>query len=360
MLNKFYFIFFILMIISLITSCSSNKPEKYEIVIVTGIGSINDKSFNNASLQGIKKYAEKNNISYKHYQSKEEISGSYLDTIDLAVEMGAKIIITPGYSFKNVIYVAQDKYPETMFILIDGQPQDNTDTSFRIEKNVLSIYYAEEQSGFLAGYATVKDGFTKLGFMGGAPMPPVIRYGYGFVQGAEYAAKALEIDNVEIQYTYIGNFDETLETEELASSWYQNGTEVIFACGGKIGNSVMTAAEENYSYVIGVDVDQYTESGSVITSAIKMLEESIYNSLENFYNGQFKGGNIIRLGAKDNAIGLPSDLSKFKKFTSRDYDAIYKNIMEDKIIIKNDTDVETVQQLPLDSVKVIIIDNIII
>ncbi len=360
MLKKFYFIFFILMLISLITSCLNNKPKEYEIAIVTGVGSINDKSFHDASLQGIKKYAEKNNISYKYYQSQEKIVGSYLDAIDLAVDEGAKIIITPGFSFENVIYVAQDKYPEIMFILIDGQPQDETGTYFRIEKNVLSIYYAEEQSGFLAGYATVKDGFTKLGFMGGEPIPPVVRYGYGFVQGAEYAAKKLGIDNVEIQYTYIGNFDETLETEELASSWYQNGTEVIFACGGKIGNSIITAAEENYSYVIGVDVDQSIESKTIITSAIKMLEGSIYNALKDFYNGQFKGGNIITLGAKDNAIGLPLDLSKFKKFTSRDYDAIYINIVEDKITIKNDIDVETVQQLPLDIVKVIIIDNVII
>jgi basic membrane protein A and related proteins len=66
--------------------------------------------------------------------------------------------------------------------------------TFRIEDNVHSIFYAEEQVGFLAGYAAVKEGFTKLGFMGGMAVPAVVRFGYGFVQGAEYAAAELDVD----------------------------------------------------------------------------------------------------------------------------------------------------------------------
>ena len=151
-------------------------------------------------------------------------------------------------------------YPDIKFIILDGDPNDGDWSAgaptYKRNDNVYSIFYAEQESGFMAGYAAVKDGYTKLGFLGGIAVPSVIRFGYGFVAGVNYAAEEMGLDGIEVKYSYAGNFDATPENQALAASWYGSGTEVIFACGGKVGNSVMAAAEAAGAKVIGVDVDQ--------------------------------------------------------------------------------------------------------
>ena len=127
----------------------------------------------------------------------------------ITIQGGAKVVVTPGFLFEPAIYEAQDLYPETSFIILDGTPHTADYATFRIEANVYSIFYAEQQAGFLAGYAAVKDGYTKLGFMGGMAVPAVVRFGYGFVQGAEYAAEELGLDSVELKYHYTGDFAAT-------------------------------------------------------------------------------------------------------------------------------------------------------
>ena len=186
----------------------------------------------------------------------------------------------------------------------------------------MAVKYKEEQSGYLAGYAAVKDGNTKLGFMGGMAVPAVIRFGYGFVQGADDAAAELGLD-VEIMYYYTGGFDATPEAQATAASWYENGTEVIFGCGGAVGNSVMAAAEAAGTKVIGVDVDQSGESETVITSAIKTLKNSVYEGIAAYYAGTFPGGETSIYSAENLGVGLPMESSKFDTFSPEDYDAIF-------------------------------------
>ena len=235
---------------------------------------------------------------------------------------------------------------------MDGSPQDGTYTDFRIEKNVYSVFYAEEQAGFLAGYGAVKDSYTNLGFMGGMAVPAVVRFGYGFVQGVNYAAKEFGIRNVKVDYTYLGSFNQSPDIQTKAASWYINGVQVIFVAGGGAGNSVMAAAGQNNGYVIGVDVDQSGESPTVITSAMKMIGESVYNAIDEFYKGNFPGGQSVVLDAKVHGIGLPMETSRFKNFTKEDYDNIYQKLVDGSINVLKDTDAEDVNQLPLDIVKV--------
>ena len=167
-----------------------------EIALITDIGTIDDKSFNQGAWEGIKAYADAAGVSYQYYQPAAQGTDVYLDEIDKAVNNGAKIVVTPGYLFEEPIYIAQDMYPEVTFILIDGNPHNADYSEYRTEKNVVGIIFKEEESGFLAGYAAVKDGYTKLGFMGGMAVPAVIRFGYGFAQGAEYAAKEMGLTEV--------------------------------------------------------------------------------------------------------------------------------------------------------------------
>ena len=341
----------IILIISL--SCKDTKKNSgYELALITDIGTIDDKSFTQGSWEGLKKYAEEKGITYKYYKPAGKDTDSKIDSIYLAISSGAKLIVTPGYLFEPAIYKVQDIYPEINFVLLDGTPQDGTYTDFRIEKNVYAVLYAEEEAGFLAGYGVVKEGYTNLGVMGGMAEPSVIRFGYGFVQGADYAAKELGVKNIKIDYTYIGGYEPTPEVQTKASSWFIKGVQVIFAPAGGAGNSVMSAAEQNKGYVVGVDVDQSVESPTVITSAMKMIGESVYNAIDEFYKGNFPGGKIAVLDAKVHGIGLPMETSKFKNFTKEDYDNIYKKLIDGSIEILKDTDAKDVSQLPLDNVKV--------
>ena len=341
----------IILIISL--SCKDTKKNSgYELALITDIGTIDDKSFTQGSWEGLKKYAEEEGITYKYYKPAGKDTDSKIDSIYLAISSGAKLIVTPGYLFEPAIYKVQDIHPEINFVLLDGTPQDGTYTDFRIEKNVYAVLYAEEEAGFLAGYGVVKEGYTNLGVMGGMAEPAVIRFGYGFVQGADYAAKELGVKNIKIDYTYIGGYEPTPEVQTKASSWFIKGVQVIFAPSGGAGNSVMSAAEQNKGYVVGVDVDQSVESPTVITSAMKMIGESVYNAIDGFYKGNFPGGKIAVLDAKVHGIGLPMETSKFKNFTKEDYDNIYKKLVDGSVEILKDTDAKDVSQLPLDNVKV--------
>ena len=341
----------IILIISL--SCKDTKKNSgYELALITDIGTIDDKSFTQGSWEGLKKYAEEKGITYKYYKPAGKDTDSKIDSIYLAISSGAKLIVTPGYLFEPAIYKVQDIYPEINFVLLDGTPQDGTYTDFRIEKNVYAVLYAEEEAGFLAGYGVVKEGYTNLGVMGGMAEPSVIRFGYGFVQGADYAAKELGVKNIKIDYTYIGGYEPTPEVQTKASSWFIKGVQVIFAPAGGAGNSVMAAAEQNKGYVVGVDVDQSVESPTVITSAMKMIGESVYNAIDEFYKGNFPGGKIAVLDAKVHGIGLPMETSKFKNFTKEDYDNIYQKLVDGSVKILKDTDAKDVNKLPLDNVKV--------
>lgn len=342
----------------------SKKSGTYDIAMITDVGTIDDKSFNQGTWEGIKKYGDEKKISYKYYKPTEQSNDAYLTSIDLAVKAGAKIVVCPGYYFEVPIYNAQTKYPDVKFVLIDGSPNDGAadNPTYKIENNTYSVFYAEQEAGFLAGYAIVKEGYTKLGFMGGIAVPAVIRYGYGFAQGAEYAAKELGLadGSVDLKYTYVGNFDATPDNQAKAASWYNEGTEVIFACGGAVGNSVMKAAEAAGKKVIGVDVDQSSESDTVITSSMKNLKKSVYDALAAFYGNTFPGGQSVTLDATSEGVELPMDTSKFTKFTKDDYTAIYNKIVSKEITILNDTTavdkdgkaIADASGLPLEYVKV--------
>ena len=212
------------------------------------------------------------------------------------------------------------------------------------------IVYAEEQSGYLAGYAAVKDGYKKLGFMGGIAVPAVIRFGHGFIQGADAAAKELGLTDVEMKYYYTGVFWETPEVQNRAASWFESGTEVIFSCAGGAGSSVMAAAVVNNGKVIGVDTDQSGESETVITSAVKGLAESVYQTLELYYANEFPGGTTKVFDASVKGVGLPMETSQFKTFSQEDYDAVYEKLVNGEIVVDNS--IGATEEIKVEAIKV--------
>ena len=325
----------------------------YDIAMITDIGTIDDKSFNQGTWEGIVEYADANNKTRIYYQPTAQSTEIYLDMIEQAVGNGAKIIVTPGFLFEQPIFTAQDMYPDVHFVLIDGNPNDGNDPAeFRTEANAVGIVYAEEQAGFLAGYAAVKDGYTKLGFMGGMALPAVVRFGYGFAQGMDYAANEMGITGLSLNYHYTGGFAATPEAQALAASWYADGVEVIFACGGAVGDSVMAAAEAADAKVIGVDIDQSDDSPTVITSAMKGLGASVVSVLTAYFEGEFPGGQALVMDAAQDGVQLPMATSRFNTFSQADYDAIFAKLVAHEITLLKDTDIASVTEIPVETMTV--------
>ena len=317
-----------------LASCGT-EDEGFRIAMITDVGDVDDRSFNQGTWEGIVAFAEENDITHRYYRPLEVSDAAYLDAIDLAVQGGAEIIVTPGFLFEPAIYQAQDLYPEVSFVLIDGTPHAGDYATYNIADNTLSILFDEHESGFLAGYAAVKDGYTQLGFLGGVAVPAVVKFGVGFVAGAFYAAQeeGVDIELDDSRYAYLGNFEPNDNNKNAAAAWYVQGTEVIFVAAGGAGNSVMAAAEEAGASVIGVDVDQSAQSETVITSAKKELGNAVQQALQAWLDGSFPGGIQQLKGADNDGVGLPEDFSRFNQFTAAEYDTLYARISGGTLVV---------------------------
>lgn len=321
-----------------ISDTCTSADGKYEVAFVTDVGQLKDKSFNQGTWEGLKRYAYENNKTYKYYQpanGDQATDADRFNAMKAAVDNGAQIVVCAGFLQETALKQAASTYPDTKFVFIDGYPIGYD--------NVAPISYQEEQSGYLAGYAAVMEGYTKLGFAGGGggANPACCRFGYGFLQGADAAAAVKKVDvTVKYSWLYGGAFGPSTELQTMLSGWYSTGTEVIFCCGGTMCKSAFAAASANQGKVIGVDVDQSAESSTVITSAMKGLRESVMIALGKFYDGKFSdlAGVSTVLGAADDAVGLPTATWSMKNFTLKDYTELFEKMKKGEITVDNNTD----------------------
>lgn len=311
------------------------EAESYQIGFVTDIGQLKDKSFNQGTWEGIKRYAHENGKSYKYYQPANADAATDDDRYDAmkaAVENGAEIIVCAGFMQGNALAKAADEFKEVKFVFIDGWTLGLP--------NVTAVVFKEEQSGYLAGYAAVMEGYTKLGFSGGGggTNPACQRFGYGFIQGANDAAKAKNI-TVSMKYSWLygAAFGASAELKALLDGWYAAGTEVIFSCGGSMCLSAFAAADEAGKKVIGVDVDQSGQSETVITSAMKGLREGTMYALGKYFDNKWDevADKAANLGAAEDAVGLPTDTWSLKKFTVKQYEDLLAKIKDGSVKVDN-------------------------
>ena len=332
------------------SSAAEGGAEKIvKVALTCDTGTIDDESFNQACWTAVSGYM---GDDCQYYIPEADASDEDRETmIRQAVNDGADVIVCVGYLYGASLAWAADQYPDVKFIAIDVTQFDiGTDA---IPSNCYCITFKEEQAGYLAGYAIAKDGKTKLGFLGGMAVPAVIRYGYGFVQGADAAAQELG-QNVEINYFYGGQFYGDANITSRMEGWYSNGTQVVFACGGGIYTSAVEAALKSKGYVIGVDVDQNyigvngVKDGSFaynpfITSAMKGLSEAVSTALSDIEAGEWSeiaasNGNF---GLEDgDYVGLPTDADSwnFETFTVDEYEELKGKIKSGEIVVDNNSD----------------------
>ena len=322
----------------------TSADSKYQVAFVTDVGQLKDKSFNQGTFDGVKLYAAANGLSYKYYQpanGSEATDDDRYDAMKAAVEGGADVVVCAGYLQEAALKKAAIEYPDTPFVFIDGYPL--TDDAGNTLSNVAGIAFKEEQAGYLAGYAAVMDGFTKLGFSGGGggTNPACCRFGYGYVQGANAAAleKGITVD-MNYSWQYGSNFSASTDLQTMINGWYVNGTEIVFACGGSMFQSIVAAASANDGYVIGVDVDQSGESEYVVTSAMKGLADAVQWAVAKVYDGTVDtiGGQQASLGVADNAVQLPTgaDSWRFETFTVEEYEDLYQQMLDGTLVVDND------------------------
>ena len=310
-----------------LVACGSNSAE---IAVVTDVGLLMDGGFNQGTYEGAEAYAKENNKTYKYYQPANGSEATDADreaAMRLAIKNGAKVIVAPGFLQQAAMEKVAKESPDVKFVFVDGW-------NFGLS-NVTAISYKEQESGFMAGYAVVKDGYTKLGgtFGGAGSNPACNRFAYGFVQGANAAAATMSKDvEVKISFQYGASFGASNELKTQISGWYGAGTEVVFACGGSMVNSVISAAEATTNgKVVGVDVDQSNLSKRVITSAVKGLAASVKQVLGQFYANEWDSklaDKTQNLGAKENATGLPTAEKswRFSTFTKEEYTTLFNSI----------------------------------
>ena len=370
MMKKFIVVLLAALMVFSFAACGggdsgSSDDGTMKVAMVTDYGDITDQSFNQTTYEACKAFCEENNIEFTYKKPASDADADRVSSIEEAIEEGYNVIVMPGYAFANAIYEVAPTYPDTKFVALDVSEGDLTAYGEREfdGPNVYSAVYQEEIAGYMAGYAAVKLGYTKLGFLGGMAVPAVQRYGHGFVQGADAAAEELGKNDVEIKYVYGGQFFGDADITAAMDTWYGAGTECVFACGGGIYSSAAEAAAKTGGKVIGVDVDQKDiidgqyGDGMTVTSAMKGLAPTVNTLLRAImagewdnYAGQIQNLGLVSENPAENYVQLPDSTQFGDGFTADDYGKLVKELYDGTRTVSNDT-----EKLP--TTKVVKVDD---
>ena len=367
------------------TEQPAENEGAYKVAMITDYGDITDQSFNQTTYEACKAFAEDNGVEFSYFKPAGDNTADRVAMIEKAADEGYNVIVMPGYAFGGAIVEAAPEFPDVKFIALDvaagdlletavanaGESYDYNPSNWDLNKyvdmsNVYCAVYQEELCGYMAGYAAVKLGYKNLGFLGGMSVPAVVRYGYGFVQGVDAAAADMGLTDVKVNYIYGGQFFGDADITAVMDTWYQGGTEVVFACGGGIYTSAVDAAKKVGAKVIGVDVDQagviakYAAGDGAdeatiaqyldltVTSAMKGLYPATYDTLTDvIVNGNWDKyvGKIETLGLvsgtdpEANYVQIPmGDGTQWSdSFTQDDYKAMVADMFDGKVTVSNDT-----------------------
>ena len=396
-MKKFFALLLSLAMVLALVACGQKDPTpdtpdtpddpqtkvEYKVAMITDYGDITDQSFNQTTYEACKAFAEDNSIEFSYFKPAGDNTADRVAMIEKAVDEGFNVIVMPGYAFGGAIVEAAPEFPDVKFIALDvaagdlletavakaGEAYDYTPENWDLNKyvdmsNVYCAVYQEELCGYMAGYAAVKLGYKNLGFLGGMSVPAVVRYGYGFVQGVDAAAADLGLTDVKVNYIYGGQFFGDADITAVMDTWYQGGTEVVFACGGGIYTSAVDAAKKVGAKVIGVDVDQagvianYAGvDGMTVTSAMKGLYPATYDTLTDvIVNGNWDKyvGKIATLGLvsgtdpEANYVQIPmGDGTQWSdSFTQDDYRTLYEELRTSVLKVDAYSDLDTLPDTP--------------
>ncbi|MDU5107196.1 MULTISPECIES: BMP family ABC transporter substrate-binding protein [unclassified Clostridium] len=346
-----------LMVTGLI-GCGSKEEGKaetnkdFKVGMVTDAGTIDDKSFNQGTWEGILKAKDELGIDSNYIKPAGTTEADYMKEIGNLYDTGYKFIVTPGFKFETAIFAAQEKYPDAKFVIIDGSPNNGKEGDARqakVGENSVAVFFAEHEAGFVAGVAAsleLKEG--ELGFIGGMEIPAVQKFNWGFQQGVKYAndnlgtKMSLKAENV----VYQGSFDNVAAGQQLAATMYDNGVKAIFTAAGGVGVGAINEAKarataKKEAWIIGVDVDQYSEGvydgekSIILTSAMKKIDTATFNIIKDELDGKFPGGQTLTFDAKTGGVGIPEENPNLSKETQDKVAEVFNQIKDGKITISD-------------------------
>lgn len=330
----------------------STDGEKLTVGMVTDAGTIDDKSFNQGTWEGIEKAESELDITSKYLKPAGTTEADYLTEIANLYEGDYKMIITPGYKFETAVMKAQDQYTDAKFVILDGTPnngKEGEEYESKVGENTVSIFFAEQESGFLAGVAAaveLKEG--ELGFIGGMEIPSVQKFNWGFQQGVKYANENLGTNmNISSEnVVYEGSFDNVAGGQQIAAQMYERGVKAIFTAAGGVGAGAINEAKTRANsgeevWVIGVDVDQYADGiydeannkSVVLTSAVKKIDQAAYDMIKANLEGTFPGGETLTFDAKNDGVGIPAENPNLSEETSNTVNEVFEKIKSGEIVV---------------------------
>jgi basic membrane protein A len=326
-------------------SPSAGANTSFKVGMATDSGTIDDKSFNQGTWEGIERAAKDLGLEDKYLKPAGTTEADYLTAIGNLYDAGYKFIVAPGFKFETAIFAAQDKYSDAKFVLIDGAPHSADDTTAVVKPNTVSIFFAEHESGFMAGVATalqLKEG--EAGFIGGMEIPPVQKYNWGFQQGIQYANDnfgtkvSIKKENV----VYQGTFSDVPAGQQIAASMYDRGVKVIFTAAGGVGvgaiQEAITRGEKgNEVWIVGVDVDQYQDGmlkngkSIILTSAMKKIDQAAYDMVKAETEGKFPGGQTLTFDSKNDGVGIPAENPNLSQDTMTKVNEVFAKLKSGEI-----------------------------
>jgi len=355
-MKKFLAVFMILTL-GLLAACGngdnggkSGDGDKFMVGMVTDAGTIDDKSFNQGTWEGIKKAESELGIKAKYLKPAGTTEADYLKEIKNLYDAGYKFIVTPGFKFETAIFKAQDQYKDAKFIILDGAPQDG-DNNYHTGENTVAVYFAEHEAGFLAGLATalqLKEG--EAGFIGGMEIPAVQKFNWGFQQGVKYANEnygtniVIKPENV----VYQGSFDDSNAGAQIAGQMFDRGVKVIFAAAGGVGVGAIKETVDRVKngeevWMVGVDVDQYyegiieegSEKSVILTSAMKKIDQATFDLIKAELDGKFPGGKNITFDVTNDGVGIPDKNPNLSDETEKTVKEVYEKMKAGEIKVSD-------------------------
>lgn len=347
-MGKLFRLVLCIVVIFSVMSFQVNGEGNFKVGLVTNATSIDDKSFNQGTWEGIQRACKQYKLEATYIRPAGSTEADFLKEIGNLYDAGYKLIFCPGFQFETAVFYAQKKYPEAKFVLIDGAPHSG-DFKPVVGKNTASVIFAEHESGFMAGVATalqVKEG--EVGFIGGMAVPSVQRFNWGFQQGVKYANETLGVkvlikpDNV----IYQGSFDNVAAGQQLAAQMFDRGVKAIFCAAGGVGigsiNEARARAKAGQKvWIIGVDRDQYWdgiyegEKSVVLTSAVKRVDQAAYAMVKALKEGEFPGGEILTFNAKTNGIGIPENNPNLSREVQENVAKVLAELQSGKIKVSD-------------------------
>lgn len=321
MLNK-KVIVFLCIAVMIVSGCTQAKKETaIKVAMVTDVGGVNDQSFNQSAWEGLQRAEKELGIKASYLESTQD--ADYSPNMETLLDTGNELIWGIGFKMGDVLGELSTLNPEQNYAGIDCFFETPP-------ANLVGVLFKEQEPSYLVGYIAGKmTKNNKVGFIGGMDFFVIHKFHYGFLAGVKEANP-----DCEVLVQYADSFTDAAKGKAIANQMYKNGADIIFHAAGGVGDGVIEAAKEQDKYAIGVDKDQnHLAPDNVITSAMKRVDNAIYNLTKTLVEGSFPGGSNVVYGLKEGGVGIaPTSYKHVSKEILDEVKALETKIIAGEIV----------------------------